>query len=126
MAFSPKVTSSLPVILAWMVNPVSGVAAYALDEMFQSAEVISKINFKVSGDLDNPTVTELERNSKQVTIPADALPKPVKPPLAVPAASDAALPSPLQRPAAQTLETDRPMPEAKPIEQPMPINAGAK
>jgi uncharacterized protein (TIGR02099 family) len=126
MAFSPKVTSSLPVILAWMVNPVSGVAAYALDEMFQSAEVISKINFSVSGDLDNPTVTELERNSKKVTIPADALPKPVKPPLAVPAASDAALPSPLQRPAAQTLETDRPMPEAKPIEQPMPINAGAK
>ncbi len=129
MAFSPKVTSSLPVILAWMVNPVSGVAAYALDEMFQSAEVISKINFSVTGDLDNPTVTELERNSKKVTIPADALPKPVKPPLAAPVAettTDAVLPSPL-RPeptATDTLEADRPMPEALPTEEPTPIDAG--
>ena len=78
MAFSPKVTSSLPVILAWMVNPVSGVAALALDEVFQSAEVISKIDFSVTGDLDNPTVTELDRNSKKVPLPV--VPKPaVKP-----------------------------------------------
>ncbi len=128
MAFSPKVTSSLPVILAWMVNPVSGVAAYALDEMFQSAEVISKINFSVTGDLDNPTVTELERNSKQVTIPADALPKAVKPPLAAPEPA-AAPPSPLSPQsaptnAAETLEADRPMPEAKPIEEPAGQSGG--
>ena len=102
MAFSPKVTSSLPVILAWMINPVSGVAAYALDEVFQSAEVISKINFSVTGDLDNPTVTELGRNSKQVKLPAAAVPK-VKEP-----APDV-LPAPL-------LPAERPMPEAKPIE----------
>ncbi len=128
MAFSPKVTSSLPVILAWMVNPVSGVAAYALDEMFQSAEVISKINFSVTGDLDNPTVTELERNSKQVTIPADALPKAVKPPLAAPEPA-AAQPSPLSPESAptntaETLEADRPMPEAKPIEEPAGQSGG--
>ena len=138
MAFSPKVTSSLPVILAWMVNPVSGVAAYALDEMFQSAEVISKINFSVSGDLDNPTVTELERNSKQVTIPADALPKPVKPPLATaPTAAgepvvdaEAVQLSPLlppDTPAEGSLAPDRPMPEAKPTEdEPVIDVAGAK
>jgi uncharacterized protein (TIGR02099 family) len=127
MAFSPKVTSSLPVILAWMVNPVSGVAAYALDEMFQSAEVISKINFSVTGDLDNPTVTELERNSKQVTIPADALPKVVKPPLAAPEPAAAVpgplLPLPAPTNAAETLEADRPMPEAKPAEDEPVIDA---
>jgi len=120
MAFSPKVTSSLPVILAWMVNPVSGVAAYALDEMFQSAEVISKINFSVSGDLDNPTVTELERNSKQVKIPADERPKQVKPPLVgAPAAmEDATKPSPLlpEVPVEGVLAPDRRMPEATPVE----------
>jgi uncharacterized protein (TIGR02099 family) len=128
MAFSPKVTSSLPVILAWMVNPVSGVAAYALDEMFQSAEVISKINFSVTGDLDNPTVTELERNSKKVTIPADALPKPVKPPLATtPAiAEETAQPSPLlpEAPVEGALAPDRPMPEAKPVDDTPVIDAG--
>jgi uncharacterized protein YhdP len=69
ISFSPKVTSSLPVILAWMVNPVSGVAAYALDEMFQSAEVISKINFEVTGDFDYPDVVETKRSSKQVPLP---------------------------------------------------------
>lgn len=79
MDFSPKVTSSLPVIVAWMVNPVTGVAAYALDEMFQSAEVISKIQFDVTGDLDNPTVTEVKRDSKQIKVPADARKKAQQP-----------------------------------------------
>ncbi len=79
MSFSPKVTSSIPVILAWMVNPVSGVAAYALDEVFQSAEVISKINFTVTGDLDSPVVTEVKRDSKKVPLPKAALPNPAKP-----------------------------------------------
>ena len=78
ISFSPKVTSSLPVILAWMVNPVSGVAAYALDEMFQSAEVISKINFEVTGDFDYPDVVETKRSSKQVP-----LPEPLKKPMPV-------------------------------------------
>lgn len=79
ISFSPKVTSSLPVILAWMVNPVSGVAAYALDEMFQSAEVISKINFTVTGDFDYPDVVETKRSSKQVPLPAPIIkPEPVQ------------------------------------------------
>jgi len=79
MSFSPKVTSSIPVILAWMVNPVSGVAAYALDEMFQSAEVISKINFTVTGDLDHPVVTEVKRDSKKVPVPKTPTPAVVEP-----------------------------------------------
>jgi len=69
MAFSPKVTSSLPVIIAWMVNPATGLAALALDEMFQSAEVISKINFTVTGSFDKPVVTEVNRHSKEVPVP---------------------------------------------------------
>lgn len=119
MAFSPKVTSSLPVILAWMVNPVSGVAALALDEVFQSAEVISKIDFSVSGDLDNPTVTELDRNSKKVTLPA--VPKPAaaaatNPPVAAsevllsPLTTDAPVPLPQEAPLAEPAL----MPEAAP------------
>ncbi|WP_445767123.1 YhdP family protein, partial [Rheinheimera sp.] len=69
MAFSPKVTSSLPIIIAWMVNPATGLAALALDEVFQSAEVISKINFTVTGSFDKPLVTEVNRHSKQVPVP---------------------------------------------------------
>ena len=69
MAFSPKVTSSLPVIIAWMVNPATGLAALALDEVFQSAEVISKINFTVTGSFEQPVVTEVNRHSKEIPVP---------------------------------------------------------
>lgn len=69
VAFAPKVTSSLPVIIAWMVNPVTGLAALALDEVFQSAEVISRINFTITGDFKNPVVTEVNRHSKEVPVP---------------------------------------------------------
>lgn len=69
MAFSPKVTSSLPVIIAWMVNPATGLAALALDEVFQSAEVISKINFTVTGSFDQPVVTEVNRHSTEIPVP---------------------------------------------------------
>nr|WP_245217659.1 YhdP family protein [Rheinheimera maricola] len=69
MAFSPKVTSSLPVIIAWMVNPATGLAALALDEVFQSAEVISKINFTVTGSFAKPVVTEVNRHSTEVPVP---------------------------------------------------------
>ena len=69
MSFAPKVTSSLPIIIAWMVNPATGLAALALDEVFQSAEVISKINFTVTGSIDKPVVTEVNRHSKEVPVP---------------------------------------------------------
>ena len=69
MSFSPKVTSSLPVIIAWMVNPATGLAALALDEVFQSAEVISRINFTVTGTLAKPVVTEVNRHSTEVPVP---------------------------------------------------------
>ncbi|MBU1438785.1 MAG: TIGR02099 family protein, partial [Gammaproteobacteria bacterium] len=108
MSFSPKVTSSIPVILAWMVNPVSGVAAYALDEVFQSAEVISKINFTVTGDLDSPVVTEVKRDSKQVPLPKTAtsndLPMPAQPGKPIPLRQD-------------EMPVERIYPEAKPIDQ---------
>lgn len=116
MNFSPKVTSSIPVILAWMVNPVSGVAAYALDEMFQSAEVISKINFTVTGDLDNPVVTEVKRDSKKVPLPQTAKPEGAAP-LRVPGAeslpSSPLKPVPLRQ---DELPIERIFPEAKPVE----------
>ncbi|MEE2025909.1 YhdP family protein [Alkalimonas mucilaginosa] len=77
MTLVPKVTSSLPVIIAWMVNPVSGLAALALDEMFTSAEVISRVNFTVTGTIDEPIVTEVNRHSTEVPVPVRvAQPKP--------------------------------------------------
>lgn len=73
---SPKVTSSLPVILAWMVNPATAIAAFALDEVLTSAKVISNIEYSLSGSIDKPILTEKGRKSRDVQLPAKARPKP--------------------------------------------------
>lgn len=67
--FVPNVTSSLPVIVAWMVNPATAIAAVALDQMLTSAKVISNIKFSLTGTLDDPQLKELGRDSKEVTLP---------------------------------------------------------
>ncbi|MGO2168771.1 YhdP family protein, partial [Pseudoalteromonas sp.] len=72
LAVAPQVTSSIPVIVAWMVNPVTGLAALAIDKVIHSARVISEINFKVSGSMSDPVVKEVDRKSKEVTIPQAA------------------------------------------------------
>jgi uncharacterized protein (TIGR02099 family) len=74
--FAPNVTSSLPVIVAWMVNPATALAALALDQMLTSAKVISNIKFSLTGTLDDPQLTELGRDSKEVSLPARTNPEP--------------------------------------------------
>jgi len=73
--FTPNVTSSLPVIVAWMVNPATALAALALDQMLTSAKVISNIKFSLTGPLDDPQLTELGRDSKEISLPARAQPE---------------------------------------------------
>ncbi|WP_111978305.1 YhdP family protein [Algibacillus agarilyticus] len=68
ISFSPKLTSSLPILVAWMVNPVTGVAALALDKVLESAQVVSKIEFDVNGTFDKPIVQEVGRSSKEVQL----------------------------------------------------------
>jgi uncharacterized protein YhdP len=82
--FTPNVTSSLPVIVAWMVNPATALAALALDQMLTSAKVISNIKFSLTGSLDEPKLTELGRDSKDVALPARVVPETETPEQAVP------------------------------------------
>ena len=78
--FAPNVTSSLPVIVAWMVNPATALAALALDQVLTSAKVISNIKFSLTGTLDDPQLTELGRDSKEVTLPVRTKPDSEIPP----------------------------------------------
>ncbi|WP_016955126.1 YhdP family protein [Catenovulum agarivorans] len=68
--FSPKVTSSLPILIAWMVNPVTGIAALAIDQVIESADVISQIEFDISGTIESPVIVETARKSKAVKLNA--------------------------------------------------------
>lgn len=75
IGFTPNVTSSLPVIVAWMINPATALAALALDQVLTSAKVISNIKFSLTGTLDEPQLTELGRDSKEVSLPAMVKPE---------------------------------------------------
>jgi uncharacterized protein (TIGR02099 family) len=79
LAVAPQVTSSLPVIVGWMVNPVTGIAALALDQVLHSARVISEIKFKVTGTMQEPVVTEIDRKSREIEIPKPAQSEPPAP-----------------------------------------------
>lgn len=68
MWVAPEVTSSLPVIVAWMVNPVSGLAALAIDKVLHSARVISEIEYTITGSLEAPVVTEKGKKSREIEI----------------------------------------------------------
>lgn len=74
MAFLPKVTSSIPVLLALLqFNPVTGLAALAIDGLVESAQVISKVNFAVTGTYLAPVVTEVARHTTEIDIPRSEL-----------------------------------------------------
>lgn len=75
IGFTPKVTSSLPVILAWMINTPAAIAALAIDEVLTSAKVISNIKYSLTGTLDEPVLEELGRDSREIQLPARALPQ---------------------------------------------------
>ncbi|RUO42844.1 TIGR02099 family protein [Aliidiomarina taiwanensis] len=75
LSFTPKVTSSLPVLLAWMINPPSGLAALVIDRVLHEAKVISRLEYQVSGTVSAPVVTEVKRDAKNVELPEEELRK---------------------------------------------------
>lgn len=76
LQFVPKVTSSLPVILAWMINPPSGLAALVIDRMLHDAKVISRLEYKISGTMDDPKIEEVARDSRDAPIPPEVQDEP--------------------------------------------------
>ncbi|MCC5855842.1 MAG: TIGR02099 family protein [Idiomarina sp.] len=73
LTFAPKVTSSLPVLLAFMVNPPSGIAALLLDRMLHDAQVITRLQYRVTGTMDEPVISEVRRDAREVDIPVEDL-----------------------------------------------------
>jgi len=69
LTYIPKVTSSLPVILAWMVNPPSGLAALLIDRVLHDAQVISRLQYQITGTMSEPEVAEVRRDSREVELP---------------------------------------------------------
>ncbi|MBF7073708.1 TIGR02099 family protein [Glaciecola sp. MH2013] len=78
VSFTPNVTGNLPVLVYFMVNPPTALAALALDQVLTSAKVISNVNYSVTGTIAEPVLIETGRESTEVELPArrDSLPEP--------------------------------------------------
>lgn len=74
VSFTPNVTGNLPILMYFMVNPPTALAALALDQVLTSAKVISNVNYTVSGTLQNPVVEEVDRDSTEISLPARTSP----------------------------------------------------
>ncbi|MEE1675414.1 YhdP family protein [Agarivorans aestuarii] len=70
VSYSPKVTSSLPVLAAFLVTPATGVAVLALSKLLEPVvEVVTQIDFALTGNLAEPELIELERVKQEIKVP---------------------------------------------------------
>ncbi|TDF34536.1 TIGR02099 family protein [Alteromonadaceae bacterium M269] len=75
VSIQPELTSSLPAIVGWLAfDPVSAAVAFAVDRAVKSAKVVSDIKYKLSGSISEPELTEIERNNKDIVLPAKVMP----------------------------------------------------
>lgn len=71
LSFSPKVTSSLPVLAAFAVTPVTGVAVLAISKLLEPViDVITQVDFRITGDLEHPKLIEVKREHKKIKVPS--------------------------------------------------------
>ncbi|TCI03542.1 TIGR02099 family protein [Corallincola luteus] len=67
VVFYPKLTASLPVLTAFAITPVTGLAVLALTQVIDPVvEVVYQVNMKIEGTMSEPKVYELDRKSKDV------------------------------------------------------------
>lgn len=75
VSFAPNVTGNLPFLVYFLATPPTALAALAIDQVLTSAKVISNVNYRVTGTISDPQFDEVERNSKDITLPAQTTPE---------------------------------------------------
>lgn len=81
IGFTPNVTSSLPLLVYWMVNPATAIAALAIDQVLTEAKVISHVRYSLTGTFDEPVATQIDARSEDVALPAQYRPPPTSDPV---------------------------------------------
>ena len=68
-SYSPAVTSSLPVLAAFAINPLTGAAVLVLTKLLEPVvDTIIRVDFSVTGDLQNPNVKLESRQRGQIKL----------------------------------------------------------
>lgn len=72
----PRVGSSLPAFAFLAGGPVTAITTFFVTKALQPVvEVISQLNYKVTGTIDKPVIKEISRDKKEVTVPEKVLKK---------------------------------------------------
>ena len=116
----PKLTSSLPVLTAFAITPVTGLYVFALSKVLEPVvEVVSEVKLVVAGSIDEPVVAEVGRSQRTLN-PAEwqaLLPSALQaahqanPPVAAAAKAKAAKPA--RRAASESANEQRPATRAQ-------------
>ena len=68
-SYSPAVTSSLPVLAAFTINPLTGAAVLMLTKILEPVvDTIIRVDFTVKGDLTNPEVKLVTRQRGKIKL----------------------------------------------------------
>jgi len=65
----PQLTSSLPVLVGWAVEPTTGILVYLLNKLVEPAiDVVTQIEYRIHGDLDDIQVDQISRRKAKVKV----------------------------------------------------------
>ncbi len=69
LSFSPNLGGTLPVVAAFSITPVTGLYVLALSKLLEPVvDVVTRIDFRVSGPLDDPKLIEAGRNRARIKL----------------------------------------------------------
>lgn len=69
LSYSPAVTSSLPVLTAFAINPLTGAAVLVISKLLEPVvETIIRVDFSVKGAINNPEVKLINRQRGSVKL----------------------------------------------------------
>ncbi len=69
LSFSPNLGGTLPVVAAFSLTPITGLYVLALSKLLEPVvDVVTRIDFRVSGQLDDPRLIEAGRNRARIKL----------------------------------------------------------
>lgn len=72
LSFSPNLGGTLPVVAAFSLTPLTGLYVFALSKLLEPVvDVVTRIDFRVEGPLDNPHLSEAGRSKARIKLNAE-------------------------------------------------------
>ena len=69
LSFSPNLGGTLPVVAAFSLTPITGLYVLALSKLLEPVvDVVTRIDFRVSGPLDDPKLIEAGRDRARIKL----------------------------------------------------------